>query len=95
MSIPLREDYTSGEVLEDQLGTGSVLQFNFSETIYLLVLMSVGGISRANPFGGVPDEDTGIYLDDGIPTYIPVATEQVKVYASNGVRIIVYGLSRT
>lgn len=92
----VRDDFDGGQVLEDQAGAGAVLTFTFSSPVNLVVMESSGAalVARADPFGGTPDTDTGIPLRHETPTYAPVITSSVKVFAPIGTTISVYGYRR-
>lgn len=88
------DDYQGGEVLDDQSGNNGVRVFNFTSLVQLLVIHVRGGTGRADPFGGVPNVVKGIVCSDDVPTYIPVTTASVQVYAPIGSTITVYGMRR-
>lgn len=88
------DDYQAGEVLADQTGTGAVLTFNFAEPVNLIVIHARGGVGRANPFGGVPAANLGIVCGDDTPTYVPITTSVVRVFAPAGVTVTVFGMRR-
>lgn len=91
------DDYQAGEVLADQPGAAGVLTFTFTGGVAQLVVVTSTGASltaRADPFGGTPAANLGIRCDDGVPTYVPVATSAVKVFAPVGTSVSVYGLRR-
>lgn len=93
----VRDDYQTGEILADQSGAGAVLTFTFASAVQLVVLESVGAnlTSRANPFGGTPTASLGVPLRDSTPTYLPVETSTVRVFAPSGTTVHCYGLRRT
>lgn len=90
---PLRAKDTmiAGEALADQNGAAGVLTFVFSSAVQLVWVRSKGGISRADPFGGIPAINTGIPCADDEPTPISVQTASVKVWAPAGSVVSVWG----
>lgn len=95
--VDVSDDFTGGEVLNDQTGADSVLTFTFAAPRSLLLIQAVGDdlVARADPFGGNPTAIRGIRCDDSTPTYLPVRTSQVKIYTPNGMVVSVAGFSRT
>lgn len=95
-AITALADYTDGEVLAEQSGADGVLTFTFSETVHLAVVESFGSglVSRADPFGGTPTDTLGWPCRHEIPTFFPVGTAAVKVYAPTGTAINVIGYRR-
>lgn len=97
-AIPAKDDYQSGEVLADQTGAGAVLTFTFSSAVQLVVVDANGAttdIARADPFGGTPAATTGIPCRDEVPTYMPVTTTSIKIFAPSGMAVSVYGYRRS
>jgi len=94
--VTVADDYQGGEVLADQAGVGGVLTFTFTSAVQLVVVHARGLnlVARADPFGGVPASSQGIICGDDIPTYIPVATSSVKVFAPAGMTVTVHGMRR-
>ena len=95
--VGVADDYQAGEVLADQSGVGAVLTFTFSAAVQLVVIHARGAslTARADPFGGTPSASQGIVCGDDAPTYVPVATSLVKVFAPAGMAITVHGMRRT
>lgn len=97
-AVPVRDDYTTGEVLADQTGAGGVLTFTFSAPVHMVWVRDIGAtasnVSRVDPFGGTPSSTTGIAVPNGEPTPITVTTSSVKVFAPTGSTIAVYGYRR-
>lgn len=89
-----RDDFEDGEVLPDQNGADAVLTFTFASKVNLVLVRSVGATSRVDPFGTTPDASTGIIAADDEPTYIPIGTTAVKVYAPTGAAVAVAGFRR-
>lgn len=93
----VRDDYSGGEVLADQTGAGAVLTFTFSAAVQLVVVHGDGAdgeFARADPFGGDPSAVLGIPCGDEIPTFLPVTTSSVKVFAPVGMVVSVWGYRR-
>ena len=92
------QDYSSGQILADQAGTGAVLTFNFTTPVDFMWVTDTGttttNISRVDPFGGTPAASLGIPVFNQTPTPISVVppASSVKVYAPAGANIAVYGL---
>lgn len=89
---PTQDTFESGEVLADQAGAGAVLTFTFSSKVDLVWVRAAGGDVRIDPFGGTPTSGLGIVGEAGIPVPINVRTKVVKVYASAGTTVNVWGL---
>lgn len=91
----VRDLYASGEILTDQTAAGAALTFTFSSAVQLLYVQiktSLGtGSGRADPFGGTPTASLGIPCDDGVPQAIPVQATSVKVFATAGATVSVWG----
>jgi hypothetical protein len=91
----VRDSYASGEILADQTAGGTALTFNFAapvQLIYVQVKTALGtGSGRADPFGGTPTASSGIPCDDGVPQAIPVQSSSVKVFATTGATVSVWG----
>lgn len=95
--VKVTDDYQAGEVLADQTGAGGVLTFTFSAPVHLAVVDANGtatDVARADPFGGTPAAGTGIPCRDESPTYMPVTTSSVKVYAPSNMLISCWGYRR-
>lgn len=92
--VPVSDDYTGGEVLPDQTGSGSALTFTFTDPVKLVVVQPSEDGCRADPFGGTPSDTTGIPLVTDVPNFIPVTTSAVKVYAPAGADVTVWGFTR-
>lgn len=94
--MPVRDDYTGGEVLAQQAGAGAVLTFTFASEVQLAVVESSGAllVSRADPFGGIPAAALGIPCRDEVPVYLPVAVTVVRVFAPVGANVNVWGFRR-
>lgn len=82
----------SGEALSDQSGADAVLTFTFSDFVDSVLVLSQGGDSRADPFGGAPTAARGRPCLDGVPTQVEIRTLVVRVYAPTGSTISVWGL---
>ena len=93
----VRDDYQTGDVLADQSGAGGVLTFTFPAPVQLAVVHATGAglTARADPFGGAPSASTGVKCPDDVPTYIPVVTSTIKVYAPSGMTVGVWGYRRS
>ncbi|MDQ6719334.1 MAG: hypothetical protein M3003_00890 [Candidatus Dormibacteraeota bacterium] len=95
--IKARDDFQTGECLADQTGAGAVLTFTFAAPRNLVLIEAVGTgtqVARADPFGGTPNVTTGIRCDDGVPTYVPVTTTTLRVWAPASMAVAVAGFSR-
>ena len=93
----VKDDYQTGECLADQAGSNGVLTFTFASARNLVVVEALGSgtqVARCDPFGGTPTVSLGMHCDDGVPTYIPVTTTVVKVFAPSGMSVSVTGFSR-
>lgn len=89
---PVKDRYLEGEVLPDQVGTGGVLTFTFSEPVDLIwCRVDGGGAGRADPFGGIPTADRGIYVEPEVPAPLTVTTTTVRVFAPTGTVVRVHG----
>lgn len=91
------DDYQSGETLPDQTGSGGVLTFTFSSPVHLVVVDASGtatDIARADPFGGTPTSSQGVVCRDETPTFIPVQTSSIKIFAPTGMLVSVVGYRR-
>lgn len=86
-----QDRFTDGEVLTDQTGTEGVLTFTFSSPVDLVWVLSSGGDSRSDPFGGDPSATAGIPCVDGNQQPLTVTTSSVKVYAPQGAVVHVWG----
>jgi len=90
-------DYTSGQVLADQNGAGSVLTFTFATPVDMIWVTDIGStttnISRVDPYGGTPTANQGAVVFNATPTPIQVlpASTTIQVYAPVGSVISVYG----
>ena len=94
----VRDDYSGGEVLADQTGAAAVLTFNFASAVQLVVVHGDGAdgeLARADPFGGTPSAVLGIPCGSEIPTYLPVTTSSVKVFAPASMVVSVWGYRRS
>lgn len=89
--VSTSDRFTGGEALADQSGNDDVLDFTFSADVDLLWVRVDGGDGRADPFGGVPAADTGIFCEDGIPNPLTVTVDTVKVWAPTGSVVRVWG----
>lgn len=87
------DTFNSGETLADQAGAGAVLTFTFTSPMDLVWVRSVGGISRADPFGGTPTATQGIYCADGEPQPLTITATVVKVFAPIGATVSVWGFT--
>jgi hypothetical protein len=95
--LVVRDEYQGGEVLADQTGAAGVLTFTFTSAVQLAVVDANGvatDIARADPFGGTPTATLGIPCRDETPTFMPVATSTVKVFAPSAMVVSVYGYRR-
>lgn len=88
---PTRDDFTDGEALDDQIGSGGVLTFTFTSPVNLVWVRSVGGVARCDPFGGAPSATRGVYCADDEPAPITVNAESVAVFAPAGATVSVWG----
>lgn len=94
---PVRDDYQSGEVLADQVGTGSPLSFTFSAPVNLVVIDASGedaDVARADPFGGTAGSALGIPCRNDTPTFMPVVATTISVWAPTGMTVSCYGYRR-
>lgn len=93
--VDSQDIYTTGQTLADQTANGSALSFSFTSPVnlvYILVKSSTGtAVARVDPFGGTPTNTQGIPADDGIPLALPVLTSIVKVFATTGSTVSVWG----
>lgn len=87
----VRESFVGGQALPDQSGAGGVLTFTFSSPVDLFWVRSVGGVSRADPFGGTPSVSAGVYCGADEPTPLSVTTTTVRVFAPAGATVSVWG----
>jgi len=94
--VGVADDFQAGEVLADQNGAGAVLTFTFTSSVQLVVIHARGAtlVARADPFGGTPSASQGIVCGDDTPTYVPVNTSSVKVFAPVGMVVNAYGMRR-
>lgn len=93
----VRDDYDHQESLEDQNGDGAVLTFNFTQEVAMVLIVSDGAnlISRATcESTETPTSTKGIRCYDEVPTYIPITTSVVKVFAPSGATVTVVGMWR-
>jgi hypothetical protein len=94
------DDYQTGEILPDQIGTGGVLTFTFNEPVQNLWVYAIAanpdtqGEVRVDPFGGAPSASLGIPVAFGGITPIPTTASIVRVFAATGIRVTVYGNRR-
>lgn len=94
---PVMDDFQAGEVLPDQVGTEGISTFTFSSPVNLVVIDASGAetdVARADPFGGMPTQSLGIPCRNETPTFLPVITTQVRVWAPDGMVMSVYGYRR-
>lgn len=89
--IETTDRYTGGEALPDQVGADDVLDFAFGAEVDLIWVRLDGGDGRADPFGTVPDQDTGIFCEDGVPNPLTITADAVKVWAPTGAVARVWG----
>lgn len=96
--VPVKDEFTGGQVLADQTGAGAVLTFTFASPVQLAVVYGDGlatDVARADPFGGTPSATLGIPCGDEVPTFLPVTTSAVKVFAPAGMVVSVCGYRRS
>lgn len=86
-----KQALATGEHLPDQPGAGGVLTFTFTAQMDFIWVRSVGGISRADPWGGEPTGNSGWYCDDNEATPIEVQASQIKIHAPAGATVSVWG----
>lgn len=93
--LAVADDYQTFEALADQVGAGGVLTFTFSAAVNLVVVHAVGAsqIARAATTQ-TPTASLGARCPDDAPTYLPVTTTAVKVFAPNGMTVSVWGYRR-
>lgn len=89
--VSAQDAFSAGEVLLDQAGADGVLTFSFTQPVDLIWVRSVGGVSRADPFGGTPTASIGVYCADDEPAPLTVSTDALKVYAPSGATVSVWG----
>lgn len=92
-----QDDYNAGQCLAEQTGAGAVLTFTFASPVNLVLIEAVGSgsqVARVDPFGGTPTANLGIRADDAVPTYLPVTTSSVKVFAPASMVVSVAGFRR-
>lgn len=96
-SLPVREEFASGEVLDDWDGDGTVHAFAFTSAVQFVEVHCAGGEGRCDPYGGTPAISKGIRCGDDIPRPIsvPTSTVTVKVFASTGTTVTVHGARYT
>jgi hypothetical protein len=97
-TLPVRDDYQSGEILADQTGAAGVLTFTFASAVHMVYIFANGlvtDIARADPFGGTPSATLGIPIGDEAAAYLPVTTTSVKIYAPTNMVISVAGFRRS
>lgn len=85
-------DYMNGaDYLTDQAGAGGVLTFTFGTAVQLVYVRSVGGVARVTTGSATPSATTGAYVgaDESFP--FPSNVTQVKVFASAGTTVSVWG----
>lgn len=94
--LPVADDYGALEVLADQTGAAAVLNFVFSASVNLVVVHAVGTnqVARATTTAQVPTATLGVRCPDDVPTYMPVTTNQIDVYAPSGMDVTVWGYRR-
>lgn len=94
--LSVADDYQEFEALSDQTGAGSVLTFTFTSAVNLVVVHAVGTsqVARATTTQ-TPSATLGARCPDDAPTYLPVTTSVMKVFAPNGMLVSVCGYRRT
>jgi hypothetical protein len=98
--LPVADDYEAGEVLADQVAPagGAVLAFAFAAPVSLVLVevdaMDEDDVARLDPFGGVPAAGRGIRARHATPTFVPVLTAAVAVWAPAGASVSVAGFRR-
>jgi hypothetical protein len=92
LSKRVEDRFEAGQVVPDQSGPG-VKTFTFDEPMDLIVVRCSGSTGRADPFGGNPSVSgsLGVLCEDGVPTYLPIHTDTVKVDLPDGATANVYG----
>lgn len=94
--LTVADDYQALEVLADQAGAGAVLTFTFSAAVQLVVVHAVGAslVARATTTQ-TPTAALGLRCPDDTPTFLPVTTTTVRVFAPAGMSVTVAGYRRT
>lgn len=90
----VQDSYLFGEVLPDQAASiAEVKTFNFTGAKLhdLIWVHVVGGLGRADPFGGIPAAALGIRCPDDIPIPMTIGAALVRVYVPAGASCTVYG----
>lgn len=92
----VKDDYFGGQVLAQETGADAVITFTFSSAVQLVVVEMYGDglVARADPFGGTPAEGFGIPCRHEVPTYLPVTSSSVKVWAPATSLVNVWGYRR-
>lgn len=95
------DNYSLGEILEDQTGAGAALTFTFSaavQTVWVYAVdpadLTASGEVRIDPFGGTPTASLGIPVPLGVGFPIDIVASSVKVFAAADIRVTVYGNRR-
>lgn len=93
---PVNDDYALGEVLDDQSGADSDLEFTFTQPVvsFWVAVMGSSGIAKVDHYGGTPSPTHGIPVVSGTALPIPEPASVVRVYAPVGVVVTVWGQRR-
>lgn len=90
------DDYALGEILDDQVGSGGVLVFNFTEPVvsFWVAVLGVSGTAKVDHYGTIPTANRGIPIEAGGVLPIPEPTSVVRVFAPVGLTVTVWGQRR-
>lgn len=94
--LPVGDDYAAGEVLDDQTGTGAVLDYTFSVPVVSFWVAAQGGsgVVKVDHYGGVPSASRGIPISVGGVLPIPEPANLVRIFAPPGITVTVWGQRR-
>jgi len=92
----VRDDYTTGELLNDQVGASAVLTFTFSAPVvsFWVAVQGTTGTCKIDHYGGTPSATRGIPVEAGGMLPIPEPATTVRVYAPTSLRVTVWGQRR-
>lgn len=95
-AVAVNDDFSIGELLDDQSGNNTVKTFTFSQPVVGFWIASIGatGLSKLDHYGGTPSPTRGIPLDSGGILVIPEPVTEIKVYIPTGITITVWGQLR-
>lgn len=96
--LPMFDDYTSSEFLDDQSGADAVLTFTFSSPVNQVWVdlnsTDIDATGRVRTDGVDPTALIGAPIRDKVPVPLTVTTSSVKVYAPAGSVVRCWGFRR-